>query len=65
MQEAQCQTRSWNSGVTPWAGGRRSTTELPRGPLSWVLKDEHPGPWQRALTVQEHGGVTWRDLGGT
>ena len=30
MEGAQCGTRSWDSGITPWAEGRRSTAEPPR-----------------------------------
>ena len=32
MQEAQCGTRSWDPRITPWAKGRRSTTEPSRRP---------------------------------
>ena len=37
MQGAQCRTRSQDPGVTPWAEGRRSTTEPPRGPIQFPL----------------------------
>ena len=32
MQRARCGTQSWDSGITPWAKGRCSTTEPPRHP---------------------------------
>ena len=35
MQGAWCQTRSWNSGIIPWAEGRCSTAEPPRCPINW------------------------------
>ena len=34
---ARCGTRSQEPRITPWAKGRRSTTELPRFPLSYIL----------------------------
>ena len=32
MQRARCRTQSQDSRITPWAKGRRSTTEPPRRP---------------------------------
>ena len=40
MQEARCGTRYQNSGITPWAEGKRSTTEPSRSPLFLVSQEE-------------------------
>ena len=53
MPGARGGTRSWDPGVTPWAEGRRSTTE-PQGVLripDSVLGREQPS-WSWALGQQ-------------
>ena len=46
-QGAQRRTRSWDSGIRPWAKGRRSTAEPPGHPLfesfyrEWMLYFVH------------------------
>ena len=37
MQGAWCRTRSWDSSITPWAKGRRSTAEPPRRLVNSVV----------------------------
>ena len=39
MQGARCGTRSWDSRITPWAKGRRSTAEPPRDPHVCIFKN--------------------------
>ena len=37
MQGARCETWSWDSRITSWAEGRRSTAEPPKDPINFLL----------------------------
>ena len=69
MQGAQYGARSWDSRITPWAGGRCQTTEPPRDPQAISLLSAFLQLWNKGVGLDKLTSsrilVSWKSKYGT